>query len=69
MNDLFEAFVGQSMKAALAPLAVDLQHTGHYTLEGEGRGLFGVQPDIVIDTKWKMINPHESTLSVSQPDI
>ncbi len=75
MNDLFEAFVGRSMKAALAPVAVDLQHTGHYALQGEGHGLFGVKPDIVvdekivIDTKWKMLNPFESSLNVSQPDI
>ena len=75
MNDLFEEFVGRSIKAALAPRTVHLQHTGHYALVGQQRRLFAMRPDIVvdndivIDTKWKMLKPDEPTLGVHQTDV
>ena len=75
MNDLFETFVGRTMKTALKQSSVELQHTGHHALVGEHRGLFGMQPDIVVDgdivvdTKWKFLVPGQSTLGVSQPDV
>ena len=75
MNDLFEEFIGRSMKGALKPGSVDLQHTGEYALKGERERLFALRPDIVvdgdivIDTKWKRLKPHERTLGVEQPDV
>lgn len=84
MNDLFEKFVGRTMRAVLAPRSVNLQHTGNYALEGgyavkgngEGKRLFALRPDIVvdgdivIDTKWKELNAEkETTLGVSQDDV
>ena len=75
MNDLFEEFVGRSMKAALAPGVVRLQHTGHYALTSQERRLFALRPDIVvhgnivIDTKWKMLEPDKPRLGVDQSDV
>ncbi|MDE0110201.1 MAG: McrC family protein [Bryobacterales bacterium] len=75
MNDLFEEFVGRSMLVALAPRSVLLQHRGHYALTGQHSDLFALRPDIVvdddilIDTKWKELNPHESTVGVDQADV
>ncbi|WP_428101269.1 McrC family protein [Candidatus Rariloculus sp.] len=75
MNDLFEEFVGRSMKAALAPGVVHLQHTGHYALASRERRLFALRPDIavdgniVIDTKWKMLKPDEPGYGVNQSDV
>ena len=75
MNDLFEEFIGRRMRVALAPRSVRLQHTGRYALvEQQGR-LFALRPDIVvdddivIDTKWKELNPSERTLGVDQADV
>lgn len=75
MNDLFEEFVGRSMRVALAPRSVRLQDSGHYALTGEQGGLFALRPDIVvdndivIDTKWKELKPDEPTLGVAQADV
>lgn len=75
MNELFEEFVGRTLRAVLAPRSVHLQHTGRYALEGQHRHLFALRPDIVvdndvvIDTKWKALKPNESTLGVEQSDI
>ncbi|MCY3640224.1 MAG: McrC family protein [Gammaproteobacteria bacterium] len=77
MNDLFEAFIGRTMRAALAPLSVRLQDSGNYALEGnsERERLFALRPDIVvdgdivIDTKWKQLKADEATLGVSQADV
>ncbi len=75
MNDLFEEFVGRSMRVALAPRSVRLQDSGHYALTGEHGGLFALRPDIVvdndivIDTKWKELKPDEPTLGVAQADV
>ena len=75
MNDLFEEFIGRSMKIALAPRAVSLQDTGRHSLEGRRERLFALRPDIVvdggivIDTKWKQLRPEERTLGVAQADV
>ena len=75
MNDLFEKFVGRRMKVALSPRSVRLQHTGRYALSEKERPLFALRPDIVvdhnivIDTKWKELNPDEPTLGVDQADV
>lgn len=77
MNDLFEAFVGRTMRSVLAPRSVRLQDSSHYALEGdrERERLFALRPDIVvdgdivIDTKWKQLKAEEATLGVSQPDV
>ena len=77
MNDLFEIFVGRTMRAVLAPRSVRLQDSGNYALEGDSelQRLFALRPDIVvdgdivIDTKWKQLNADEPTLGVSQADV
>jgi len=77
MNDLFEAFVGRTMRAVLAPRSVRLQDSGKYALEddSERERMFALCPDIVvdgdivIDTKWKQLNADEATLGVSQADV
>ena len=75
MNKLFEEFVGRSLRRALWPREVRLQHTGHYAIRSSHTNLFALRPDIVvddnivIDTKWKELRPHETTGGVHQPDI
>ncbi len=75
MNDLFEEFIGRRMKVALAPRSVRLQDSGRYALVEEQRRLFALRPDIVvdgdivIDTKWKDLNPDEPNLGVDQADV
>ena len=77
MNDLFEEFVGRTMRAVLAPRSVNLQDSGSYALEGdrERERLFALRPDIVvdgdivIDTKWKSLKAEEPTLGVKQDDV
>ena len=75
MSDLFEEFVGRSMKAALDPGAVRLQHTGCFALASRERRLFALRPDIVvdgnivIDTKWTMLKPDEPGYGVDQSDV
>ena len=75
MNELFEEFVGRSMKAALVPRHVRLQHAGEHALDGPRGALFGLNPDIVvdgdivIDTKWKKLEPDEPKGGVNQSDV
>ena len=75
MNDLFEQFVGRSLQAAMAPRSVRLQRQDRYALKGGERGLFCLQPDIVvdddvvIDTKWKWLDPEKPTLGVAESDV
>ena len=75
MNDLFEEFVGRTLRLALAPRSVSLQDSGKYALEGDRQRLFGLRPDIVvdgdivIDTKWKPLKAGRATLGVSRDDV
>lgn len=79
MNKLFEAFIGECLRRALAPRSVRLQDTTHHTLITEdGSSLFLLRPDLVIgipeqpvilDSKWKRLTPPEQTLDVEQSDI
>ena len=79
MNDLFERFVGRSLKRALAPRPVRLQARRHSALTDErGERLFELRPDAVVekektfsvvDTKWKELKPKEKNLGVSQGDV
>ncbi len=75
MNDLFEAFVGRCMQAALAPRSVRLQRHDRHALEEGPRGIFGLKPDIVVDgdivvdTKWKRLDAGKPNLGVAQSDV
>ena len=79
MNDLFEAFVGRSLRRALAPRRVRLQARGQYALaDGSNRPLFALRPDVVIeppdervvlDTKWKTLKAEREDLGVAPADI
>ena len=80
MNDLFEAFIGRCLRRALArhPVHVRLQSRHHALTDSNGSRLFGIRPDVVIeaegdhivlDTKWKRLDPRERTLGVEQSDI
>jgi 5-methylcytosine-specific restriction enzyme subunit McrC len=64
MNMLFESYVGEYLVKRETIEDVKLQDTGHYLTYDDGRGRFGLRPDIVIerkgetiicDTKWKII--------------
>ncbi len=78
MNDLFEAFIGRSVRRAVGPLQVHLQHAKHYAIEGQDGPLFRLKPDIVVDTpdgpllldtKWKRLDSADKTLSIDSVDI
>ena len=80
MNDLFEAFIGRSLQRALAPRRVCLQARGRHALKDEvtGKPLFAMRPDavveppgarIVLDTKWKALDPARRDLRIAQGDI
>ena len=79
MNELFEMFIGQCLKRALAPQTVQLQDRSCHALITEGEGLlFALRPDVVIgrsdrrvvlDTKWKRLEPREPARGVAQSDI
>ena len=78
MNDLFEAFIARSVRRAVAPWRVHLQHSRHYAIEAPDGPLFRLKPDIVVetpdgpivlDTKWKRLDPGEKTLNIDSPDI
>ena len=78
MNDLFEEFVGRSVRRAVAPWRVHLQHRRHHAIDAADRALFALRPDIVVetpdgpvilDTKWKRLDHGEETLGVDQSDV
>ena len=75
MNDLFEEFIGRSLRRALGAGRVELQSRTHYAIEGK---LFQLRPDVVIDapdntivldTKWKELDPDDEKRGVKQDDI
>lgn len=78
MNDLFEKFVGYTMKRTLG-LSVHLQdQSRHALISEEGRPLFAMRPDIVVDgadgpvvldTKWKRLEPGNAKIGVKESDV
>ena len=78
MNELFEEFIGRSLRRAL-PGRVRLQDSGRHALaDSDGAGLFALRPDavidapartIIVDTKWKHLNHREPNLGISSSDI
>ena len=77
MNDLFEAFVGRAMQGALRSRSVRLQRADQYALaDCRQNSIFRLKPDIVvdndivIDTKWKALQPSDKTkLGVVESDV
>ena len=84
MNVLFEAFIGKSLRRALAPcrtVTVRLQDRRHHAvIDEDGRtGRFNLRPDavietpperpIVLDTKWKRLDSGKETLGVEESDV
>ena len=78
MNELFEEYIGRSVRRAVAPWRVHLQHSRHWAIDTANGPLFRLKPDIlvetpdgqiVLDTKWKRLDPRETTLNVESPDI
>ena len=78
MNDLFETFIGRSVRRAAAPWQVHLQHGRHYAIAGPQGPLFRLKPDIVvetpdgplvIDTKWKRLDLDKQALNIDSADI
>lgn len=77
MNRLFEEFIGQSLKRALATRSVYLQPREHCAVTSADGGLFYLRPDalikeptpIILDTKWKRLTREEKTLGVAESDI
>ena len=77
MNELFERFIGKSLRRALAPRSVRLQPGGRHALTGTT--IEAPEGPIVLDTKWKRLAPREETrgvetlsvetLGVSQSDV
>ena len=75
MNELFEVYVGRVMRTVLASRSVHLQRRDRFALEEAQRGIFGLKPDIVvdgdivIDTKWKRLDPGKPNLGVAESDV
>ena len=78
MNELFEEFIGRSLRRA-PPGRVALQHGGRHALsDASGNDLFALRPDavidaptrtIIVDTKWKRLNPRQRDLEISSSGI
>ena len=80
MNELFEAFIGRSlMRVLTSEYKVHLQHREHYALKDDSsQYIYALRPDVVIeaekgpivlDTKWKRLNPGKATLDVETSDV
>lgn len=76
MNELFEEYIGRSLKFALPSMNVVLQQQSHHAINSPGKR-FNLMPDIVvdgnviIDTKWKRLRPESEKrhFGVEQDDI
>lgn len=76
MNELFEEYIGRSLKIALPSMNVVLQQQSHHAINSPSKR-FNLQPDIVvdgsiiIDTKWKRLLPEseKKNFGVEQDDI
>ena len=75
MNDLFETFVSRVMQSALPPGSTRLQRKDRHALTAGNRFLFALKPDIVvdnkivIDAKWKELNPDDQVVGVEESDV
>ncbi|MEA1913687.1 MAG: McrC family protein, partial [Campylobacterota bacterium] len=73
MNLLFESYVAYYLKKQYKDREVKTQDTKYKLIESPN--LFQLKPDIVIDdnivldTKWKLINSNEKKLGLSQSDL
>ena len=74
MNELFEEYIGRSLKTALPSRSVELQQKSRCAIERPSHR-FWLQPDIVVDsniivdTKWKQLRPDDRNFGVEQADI
>ena len=82
MNELFEKFIGQSLKRALGyEYDVSLQNCQHSALMRKNNGgIFWLRPDaviktksngsvVILDTKWKKLDSEKTALDVKTSDI
>ena len=80
MHDLFERFIGRCLCRALMPWRVSLQDTMHNAVWDDERKkkLFELRPDavidtpngpVVLDTKWKKLDPNKEQLDVHRDDV
>lgn len=78
MNELFEEFIGRSVRRAVAPRRASLQDRRHCAVDSVNGPLFALRPDIVVDTpdgfvvldtKWKRLNFGEQKLGIESSDI
>ncbi|MEZ8738010.1 MULTISPECIES: McrC family protein [unclassified Vibrio] len=83
MEKVFEDYVAKVLKEQLAvshpKLSVSTQVTGEYLARYDGRNKFSLRPDLIIkegssnqvvlDTKWKLLNTKLSNSNISQSDI
>lgn len=75
MNDLFERYIARRAQQTLGRSKVHKQHFQHHALSNK---LFRLIPDLVIqhthepviiDTKWKQLDPNDKKLGVDQGDV
>lgn len=83
MNELFEEYIGEVLRATCSKQDVRIQLQGPtrflLTDISSGKGVFQTRPDItgmrnggpawILDTKWKRLNPKERNAGVSQGDV
>ena len=80
MNDLFEKYIGNSLKRVLQPQGkeVFLQQQKRSALKQNGNSLFGLRPDavigsqqntVILDTKWKRLEPNADQMGINISDI
>jgi len=79
MEVLFERFIARAIKDTVGDLyEIKIQPYTGYLARKDGRGIFALQPDIIlegeetkiiVDTKYKLLNPEDRKLGVSQQDL
>jgi 5-methylcytosine-specific restriction enzyme subunit McrC len=80
METLFERFIARAVEEMLKNKVwkVIVQNRYGYFVKTDSRKMFALQPDIVlereesriiVDTKYKLLNPEERKLGVSQQDL
>lgn len=79
MEVLFERFIARAVEDTVGSLyKVKIQPYAGYLAKKDGREIFALQPDIIleneetniiVDTKYKLLNPEDRKLGVSQQDL